>query len=164
MAKYVRAKPYNGELKDVDPDAFGLALRTANKSYAEDENDPTDAFYCTTDEDADFFEQFRARVECAWRKEDNRLREIEYKKQLVDFKKSLPAVGAPVFIEHPNNNGTCFPCVIEYIPPERDNVLIRYTEKSGTYGQSNLSLVGYSYPGAFVAFYEAVPEGMVVGH
>ena len=157
MSKYTAPKEYNGELDNVDPEAFGLTLRVAGKSYTDDENDPTEGFYWATDDHLAFFEKFQKGVSRGWHKEDNRLREIEYKRQLPAFQDNIPEIGVEVFVEHPNNKGEYFACVVEYIPPERDNVVVRYADKKGAYGQSNLSVLGYSYPGAFPVFHRQVP-------
>jgi len=154
---------YNGELDKVDPVALGVNLRTEDKSYCDREHDPTDNFYGADDEAEKFLHQFFKDIEKGWRREDRRLAKIKYLKQLPAFQQSLPKLGELVFIEFPSNKGRCFPCVVEYIPPERDKVLVRLTDGDASYGQSNLRLEGYDYPGEFIKLHREAPEGHKVG-
>lgn len=109
-------KPYNGELENVDPVAYGEKLYLEGKSL-NDDTDPTYCFYIRGDDDCDFLEAFRQKMERAWYQARARSDREAYLKALPDFQVKIPEVGSKVFIEYPGNPGKYFPCIIEYVPP-----------------------------------------------
>lgn len=148
-------KTYNGELDDVDPVAFGEKLFLDGKAL-NDDTDPTYYFYARGNED-DFLEAFREKMESAWYQARARANREAYFKALPDFQARIPEVGSSVFIEFPGNPGKYFPCMIEYVPPERDQIVIRFEKKGGEY-HGSLRVVGYEYPGQFPTFYNEPPD------
>lgn len=157
-------KVYEGELDDVDAIARGVSLRQEGKSAYDHEHDITSRFYSKPkDESTDkFLSDFYDNVIRGWHREDQRLAKEKYLAQLPAFQASLPDVGDDVYVEHTNNKGEYFFCRIEYITPEKDNVVIRYLDKPACYDQSNVTLVGYGFPGEFVKFHKEKPSSDVL--
>lgn len=152
-------KVYEGELANVDAIAYGVSLRKEGKSAYDSENDLTRLFYSAPDDDMSgkFLRDFYELTLKGWQREEQRLAKEHYLAQLPAFQASLPSVGDELYVEHTSNKGKYFACRIEYITPEKDNVLIRYIGQSAAYGQSNVTLVGYGYPGEFVSFHKEEP-------
>lgn len=146
---------YNGELDNIDPFEYGAQLYRDGKRCNSYENDITDKYRGEKDDDPrwQFLENFRDLVEKGWLTERKKRDKEKYLSQLPTFKKSIPEVGSEVYIEHPNSEGERHHCRIEFVTPERDNVLIRYLDDTGSYGQSRVAVVGYAYPGKFVTFH-----------
>lgn len=147
---------YAGQLDNVDPVAFGAQLFHDGKTPHD--NDPTDC-YLLDDPHTDFLMEFFRKMEVGWyraRKEQGRQ---AFLAQLSPFQANLPDVGKPVWVEFPNVQGVFHACVIEFIPPERDQALIRMLDNNKTEHpeQSPLRLVGYEYPGRFPVFYTQNP-------
>lgn len=158
-----KLKAYEGELNNVDAIEYGVSLRSENKSTYDREHDLTSRFYSKphdTKIDA-FLSEFYDNMIRGWNREDQRLAKEKYLAQLPEFQASLPLLGDNVYVEHTSNKGEYFFCRIEYVTPEKDNVLIRYLDKPAAYGQSNVTLVGYDFPGEFVKFHKDKPEGDV---
>lgn len=144
-------KIYQGELDNIDPLQLGTELCQKGLPF-DDNNDPTYPFYLN-DDVADFLIDFHERMEKAYYKEQRRIAKEKHLAAIPAFQANMPALGASVFIEFPNNQGIFYPCLIEYIPTERTEVLIRLLDvdpKDLT--QSALRLVGYEYPGRFPRF------------
>lgn len=156
-----KRKTYSGELDHIDPFEFGAQLHRDGKSTQD--NDPTDEFYGGNDDDPvwDFLNTFWENMNTGWRREDNRVRKERFLAQLPDFQANIPEVGEVVFVERPNSQGKYTKCRIEYVPPEKDAVLIRNLEEGAAraYGQSPISLVAYENPGRFPRFYKEIPAG-----
>lgn len=157
-SKY-RLIKYNGELDNVDPFDYGVKLCKEGKSYTDDENDPTENFIGGSDDDPvwSFLWEFRDKMEKGWHSEAKRLRKVRYLEQLPAFQESLPEVGQVVYMEYPNNEGSNIKVKIEFIPPERHMVLVRYLDGRDVFGQPRLSVVSYEHPGRFVRFYKEPP-------
>lgn len=156
-----KLKRYAGELDHIDPFELGAQLHREGKRCRD--NDPTEGLYGGKDDDPvwEFLNTFRENMNIGWRREDNRFRKERFLAQLPDFQANIPEVGEVVFIERPNSQGKYTKCRIEYVPPEKDAVLIRNLEEGATraYGQSPISLVAYDYPGRFPRFYKEIPAG-----
>lgn len=146
-------KQYDGSLDHLNPVQIGEDLFNKGEPI-DDDNDPTYPFY---NDDNDFLEVFRSKMLKAWYKARENANLNAFKAQLPAFQAQLPEVGETRFIEYPSNPGNYYECVIEYIPPERDQVLIRY-EKTTDEGRSNLHLVGYVYPGKFPILHKDDPR------
>lgn len=142
---------YTNQLDGVDPIALGEQLYREGKTV--DEVDPT-APYLMEDHNADFLHEFYRKVDVGWYRARNAHNHQQFLAQLPAFQAAIPAVGEEVYITFPNVPDKQHRCRIEFIPPERDQVLIRLfeTKKSGYPEQSALRLVGYEYPGRFPTF------------
>lgn len=154
-------KRYNGELDSIDPIEYGVNLRKKNNDdnhYRLEENDPTDKFIPKNEKDSIFLNTFYNKMLQGWRKEDRRISEQNYLRQLPEFQKNIPNIGEEVYVEFPNNQGEYFEARIEYISEERDQVLIKLLEKENAYGKSSLHIVGYGYPERFAKFYKQKPQ------
>lgn len=158
MKRYInKATLYNGELDNIDPFEYGAQLYRDGKESVNYGNDITDKYRGGKDDDPiwEFLANFRFQIDKGWLTERQRHETKKYLSILPDFKKSIPDVGSTVFVEHPTAKRERHLCEIVYITPERDNVVIRYKDKKGPYGQSKIAVVGYAYPGSFVTFHSA---------
>jgi hypothetical protein len=155
-----KLKKYEGELDNVDPFNYGIELREKEQSCYEEEYDPTDRLIGGRDDDPvwEFLNRFREQMIKGWYSEDRKLKKEQYFSQLPAFKENIPELNQECYIETPNNVGVYHKVRVEFIPVERDNVVVRYLESDAEYSQSKINVVGYSYPGKFVKFYNEIPK------
>lgn len=157
MRKRHTIKKYNGELNHIDPIELGSQLFLKGKKI-DHETDPTEQFYSNgIEKDDEFLYSFTKKMWQGWHKERDAAFDKKYLKQLPDFQKSIPPIGSEVYVQFPNNDDEYPYCRIEYISEDRSEVLIRYLKNKKTLRGSNLSIVGYGYPGEFVKFYAKTP-------
>lgn len=158
--KRIKRTYYEGELDNIDPVELGA------KYFHEGielnwKLDPTTNFHLKNDIDYEknsaFFFSFASNMEKGWFRERNIEDHKIYKESLPDFKDTIPEVGSIVYVEHATNKGTYFRCRIEFIPEERDNVVIRYLDSNMMFGQTKIAVVGYQKRGVFVKFHTTVP-------
>lgn len=154
MRQSKRQQIYNGELSNLDPYQLGKDLFSKNEEIT-DKNDPTQAF-CGGKDDSpiwDVLNDFRDKMTKGWLAARHQEHTRRYKEQLAPFKQSIPKTGKIVLIEFPCNLGKRFKVRVEFVPEERDNVLVRFLDETNAYGQTKLMVVGYGAPGAFVKFF-----------
>lgn len=147
---------YTGQLDNIDPFALGAQLFHEGKSV--DTHDPT-APYSLEGEHADFLMTFYDNVDKGWYRAKREHGLAEFTRQLPAFQAAIPAVGQHAFVSWPAAPDVYYACIIEYVPPERDKVLVRMLDGNTEYpGQSPLRLIDYGYPGAFPTFSLTPPD------
>lgn len=142
-----KLKKYNGELDHIDPVKLGREIRKNGGVLNNLSEIPSEQYIGQNDEDRDFLFNWHESVFKGWRLERDDNREILYKEALSEFKKVAPSIGDTLYLEHPNNLGKHFKCMIEFVSPEKDAILVRYIdkEKSRFFNDSKYSLIKASY-------------------
>lgn len=137
---------YTGQLENVDAFNYGVRLRKEEKSCFDFDNNPVNSYFSFNGDDIDFLDKWSEEMIRGWRKQDNIISKERFQRLLLEFKKVIPQVGDVVYVEHPNNLRTYYKCLVEFVPPEQDQLLVRYLDdKDLGYGQSKLALLCYSY-------------------